>query len=328
MADTAPSFGYPKFSLSEPRFDQKTYLGRLKRCLDVTDPRTLFVSEKKLQDSIQLLKQFENGTLPQGTRDQKLWEARKIKEAIIHPDTGQKVFMPFRMSGYVPFGTVTVVGMLLPAPSLRTVIFWQWMNQSHNAAVNYSNRNASKPTPTSRFLLSYFGAVTSAVTIALGLTTLVKRAKISNPSMKALLQRLIAYPATATANICNVVLMRNHELFTGIEVKDKDGNVVGTSKIAARKAVFETTVTRILLPLPVLVIPPFVMQLLERTKFMIARPKLHLPVQALVCVAAFGFGLPLAIALFPQTSEVLPSELESEIQQKTKHSKLYYNKGL
>ena len=29
--------------------------------------------------------------------------------------------------------------------------------------------------------------------------------------------------------------MRNHELFTGIEVKDKDGNVVGTSKIAARK---------------------------------------------------------------------------------------------
>lgn len=26
--------------------------------------------------------------------------------------------------------------------------------------------------------------------------------------------------------------------------------------------------------------------------------------------------------------QVLPSELESEIQQKTKHSKLYYNKGL
>ena len=37
---------------------------------------------------------------------------------------------------------------------------------------------------------------------------------------------------------------------------------------------------------------------------MIRRPKLHLPVQALVCVAAFGFGLPLAIALFLQTSEV------------------------
>lgn len=43
---------------------------------------------------------------------------------------------------------------------------------------------------------------------------------------------------------------------------------------------------------------------LHRTKFMMSRPRLHLPVQAMVCVAAFGFGLPLAIALFPQTSQV------------------------
>jgi len=30
--------------------------------------------------------------------------------------------------------------------------------------------------------------------------------------------------------------MRNHELFTGIDVKDKDGQIIGTSKIAARNA--------------------------------------------------------------------------------------------
>ena len=34
------------------------------------------------------------------------------------------------------------------------------------------------------------------------------------------------------------------------------------------------------------------------------------------------------IYLFMFSFQVLPSELESEIQQKTKHSKLYYNKGL
>ena len=34
------------------------------------------------------------------------------------------------------------------------------------------------------------------------------------------------------------------------------------------------------------------------------------------------------INLFTFSFQVLPSELESEIQQKTKHSKLYYNKGL
>ncbi|XP_015754769.1 PREDICTED: sideroflexin-5-like [Acropora digitifera] len=301
MVSSIPSAGFPKFSLTDSRFDEKTYWGRLKRCLDVTDPRTLFVGEKKLQDSISLLTQFKNGTLPHGTTDQKLWEARKVKEAIIHPDTGKKIFMPFRMSGYVPFGTVTVLGMLLPAPSFPTVIFWQWMNQSHNAAVNYSNRNASK--------------------VSINVQELVMEVGIGN-------RFLFFFFTLATANICNVVLMRNHELFTGIEVKDRNGNVVGTSKIAAQKAVFETTLTRVFLPLPALVIPPLVMQFLERTKFLMKRPRLHFPVQVLVCVASFGFGLPLAIALFPQISKVSPSTLEPEIQKNTEETTLYYNKGL
>lgn len=65
-------------------------------------------------------------------------------QAIIHPDTGEKILMPFRMSGYVPFGTPMVVGMLLPNQTIFSTIFWQWLNQSHNACVNYSNRNATK----------------------------------------------------------------------------------------------------------------------------------------------------------------------------------------
>lgn len=39
---------------------------------------------------------------------------------------------------------------------------------------------------------------------------------------------------TATANVCNVVLMRRSELSEGVSVLDDDGNVVGTSKVAAR----------------------------------------------------------------------------------------------
>lgn len=39
---------------------------------------------------------------------------------------------------------------------------------------------------------------------------------------------------TASANICNVVLMRHSELSEGVVVFDDEGNVVGTSKKAAR----------------------------------------------------------------------------------------------
>lgn len=38
----------------------------------------------------------------------------------------------------------------------------------------------------------------------------------------------------ASANICNVVLMRYGELEEGIDVLDGDGNLVGSSRIAAR----------------------------------------------------------------------------------------------
>ena len=52
--------------------------------------------------------------------------------------------MPFRMSGFVPFGTPIVVGLLLPSQTLASTTFWQWLNQSHNACVNYCNRNATQ----------------------------------------------------------------------------------------------------------------------------------------------------------------------------------------
>jgi len=40
----------------------------------------------------------------------------------------------------------------------------------------------------------------------------------------------------ATASTCNVILMRNNELYEGIEIFDKSEQTVGTSKVAAKKA--------------------------------------------------------------------------------------------
>jgi len=66
-------------------------------------------------------------------------------QAIIHPDTNEKIFMPCRMSGkgcglqclflgnimvvsiagFVPFGSITVIGLLLPNQTLAQMVFWQ-----------------------------------------------------------------------------------------------------------------------------------------------------------------------------------------------------------
>ncbi|KAJ4938981.1 hypothetical protein JOQ06_028444 [Pogonophryne albipinna] len=310
--------------------------------------------------------------------------------------------MPFRMSGFIPFGTP--VGL----------------NQSHNACVNYSNRNASKPAPASKFFQGYLGAVTSAVSIAasarqraqnkivgcleggptavwggagalqlkVGLNVLIQKSSRFSPTTRLLVQRFIPFPAVATANVCNVVLMRHSELSEGISVLDDNGNVVGTSKVAAKHALLETALTRVVMPMPILMLPPIIMAALENTcpdrceqaggpgvfgipgSCMTAREKrlastgsqwsenkgtetlrgpsmmddsaestfwlpllqrrrrLVLPVHSLVCLAAFGLALPLAISLFPQMSQISVNQLEPEIAMATDCKIVTYNKGL
>uniref|UniRef100_A0A8C8M5Y4 Sideroflexin 5 n=1 Tax=Oncorhynchus tshawytscha TaxID=74940 RepID=A0A8C8M5Y4_ONCTS len=278
-----------------------TFLGRLRHFVAIIDPSTLFVSEKRLRECVKLLDDFQHGTLPPGVTD---------LQAIIHPDTGEKIFMPFRMSGYVPFGTPI------------------WLNQSHNACVNYSNRNATKPTPTSTFLQGYFGAVTSAVSLAVGLNVLIQRANRLSPATQIIIQRLIPFPAVASANICNVGLMRHNELSEGIDVLDENGNVVGSSKIAAKHAIMETAFTRVVLPMPIFVLPPIIMSYLEKLPFLQTNRRLLLPIHSLVCLATFSLSLPLAISLFPQMSQIEVSQLEPEIAMATNSKVVTYNKGL
>ncbi|XP_053258243.1 sideroflexin-5 isoform X2 [Podarcis raffonei] len=315
----AESAGFPPFQLGRPRFEQTSFYGRFRHFLDIIDPRTLFVTESRLKEAVQLLEDYKHGTLPPGVTN---------KEAIIHPDTNETIFMPFRMSGYIPFGTPIVVGLLLPNQTLASTVFWQWLNQSHNACVNYANRNATKPSPTSKFVQGYLGAVISAVSIAVGLNVLIQRANQFTPATRLLIQRFVPFPAVASANICNVVLMRHTELEEGIDVLDSDGNRVGSSRIAAKHALLETALTRVVLPMPILVLPPIVMSLLEKTTLLRSRPRMALPVQSLVCLAAFGLALPLAISLFPQMSEIETSRLEPEITRATTSETLVYNKGL
>jgi len=258
---------------------------------------------------------------------EKLWLAKKIKDSAIHPDTGEKIPMPFRMAGFVPFGSPIAVGLMIPNPTNLTLTFWQILNQSHNAMINYFNRNATKQVSLRPLMESYLGAVGSAVGIAVGLSVLIKRAQRLPPATRFFIQKFVPFPAVSAAGVCNVVLMRRTELSTGIDVKDAQGNVIGTSKLAAKKALYETALTRAFLPAPVLVFTPLLMTLIERTSFLNKFPKLRLPIQTVITTLLFGLALPIAISLFPQTGSITADTLEPEIS-KSGHTILYYNKGL
>ncbi|EGD82472.1 tricarboxylate carrier [Salpingoeca rosetta] len=335
MASTTAHASVPGFYPSKPRYDQTTFAGRFKHFMDIADPRCLapgLFFGMPLNKSRELMQQYKANRLPTGVNADTMWLAKKVHDSAIHPDTGEVILQPFRMSGFAVYGTPIVVAMLLPNPTLARTIIFQALNQTHNACVNYSNRNASQPTKVSDLVTGYLGAVASSVSIAVGLNQAVARANIS-ASARTVLSRFVPYPAVATASTCNMLLMRRSELKTGITVKDHEGNVRGVSKEAAKSAIFQTMLTRIVLPAPLLVIPPALMMVVQKTPLLKRFPRLAIPVESLICVSAFVFGLPFAISLFPQEGSIDAASAEADFHnlrdsEGRQVTTLYYNKGL
>ena len=127
--------------------------------------------------------------------------------------------------------------------------------------------------------------------------------------------------------------MRRGEIQNGVQVTDEDGNVRGKSVVAGRYGLTQVAISRVLIPVPVLTIPPIAFHFLNKTKFMARNPIMAIPVNLTLIATCLYMGLPPAIALFPQIGAIDVSKLEPEFQgllnAKGKPiSTLYYNKGL
>lgn len=313
----------PVFSLTGEKYDQKTYFGRFMKMLNICDPSMLLYSEAEIRHAVRVLGEVGSSGNISNIPDDDLWRMRKLKESAVHPDTGEVIPLPFRMSGYVPFNGPVSVGLIM-ATRTPWILFWQWMNQSQNALVNYFNRNATSSASDAVSAASYGGAVTSAISIGYGLSRVVKR--FASPERAATLLKFIAMPTSMVASSVNCMIMRWPETRTGITVYERNsGREVGVSKIAAEKAIKETVFSRILLQLPVFLFPPLMTMLPPIARFVKKNPRLATPVMTGFLFFGFGFGLPASIAAFPQEGLITEAELEPELRG---HGTLKYNKGL
>ena len=226
----------PPFSPSGNRYDQRTYQGRLWHFLDIIDPRMLLVGDQQLQHAQSLIRQFrETGILPSGASDAQLWQAKKVQDALIHPDTGETIFLPLRMSAFVPVGIIFVLGMLRPNPSLRSALLWQWANQSSNAVINYANRNATADDADSKaairtMLESYCVAVAGSCGILAAATRALNsnRAKLLPTRVRSGASLFVPLLSVCSANSFSLCVIRRRELSSGITLTTADEQHVGT----------------------------------------------------------------------------------------------------
>jgi len=192
------------------RFDQSTFQGRFARMLLACDPALLLHTEDTVRAAQQTLLDAEEDLhrYPQRrlspSESRKLWESKRIVESALHPDTGEVIPRPFRMSGYVPYNGPICVSMVASTSTLP-LLFWSWANQSQNALVNYYNRNASSPMTNETLLKSYSAAVGSALVVAFGLSSFVQ--KRFSPSKAKELMKYVAFPSAVVASNCRPSLL-------------------------------------------------------------------------------------------------------------------------
>ena len=101
-----------------------------------------------------------------------LQRKKTIVDSSIHPDTGRPVPWIMRMCAFVPSSVPIIFGMLMTKQTPLITAFWQWLNQTYNAGMNYGNRNASSPNTVNDLLFGYSMAVLSSVSVSWGLKKL------------------------------------------------------------------------------------------------------------------------------------------------------------
>ncbi|XP_014477890.1 PREDICTED: sideroflexin-2 [Dinoponera quadriceps] len=322
-----------RLDLDKPLWDLNSFVGRWKYFAWMTDFRTCVVPESQLLDAKNLCEQYRLGKEPADTTREQIIYAKKLYESAFHPDTGDLQNVFGRMSFQVPGGMAITGAMLQFYRTTQAVVFWQWVNQSFNALVNYTNRNANSPVTTSQLGVAYVSATAAAMVTALGCKTFWE--KRATP----LMARYVPFAAVAAANCANIPLMRQNEITNGVDLVDDGGRKLTRSKFAAVKGISQVVISRIVMCAPGMLILPPIMEKLEKYPWMQKIKPLHAPIQILMCGISLSVMVPTACALFPQNCSIKASTLQRWEPENYKLLKknceggamptyLYFNKGL
>jgi len=324
-----------RVNLDSSRYDQKTFWGRFRHFIDVTDVRLMIITQQQINQAQKRITDFKQRGSPlvNPTEAKELWEAKKVVDATIHPQTGELIPLPVRLSSFVPINVVITAGMLGVSQTIAKVVFWQWVNQSYNIALNHAQRNTSNEMTTDTIVKTYAAAVAISCGVAVGLGQVVQRASVFSPAIRTNIQRFVPYTAVATAGIANVFMMRWNETQEGIMVQDANGNDVAKSQKAGVLALSQVAFSRCMTALPVLTFPPVLMPILAQTSLMTRFPLLKVPTYLGLIAGILWTALPAAVAIFPQQAEISSLKLEPTFHNlRDKDGKpittLFYNRGL
>uniref|UniRef100_V9KVX9 Sideroflexin-4 n=1 Tax=Callorhinchus milii TaxID=7868 RepID=V9KVX9_CALMI len=312
------------------RREERSFFHRLLQWVDILDPTTLLASDKEIENT-QAPLQDSQRNLKEPVKDEQIKETRRLMLSAVHPDTGHLIPLVFRPQAFMPIATPLVIGMLLPHRGMKPALFWQFLFHSYTAGFNSVNRNKTtsrdEKVPLKQVLL-LVGSVTYTTCLGVFPQFVMYRYGLKNPGIQSLFRNIIPVPVLAIAGAFNAVAVRGVELEKGIEVTDRNGNVVGVSEAAGAKAVKDTAISRAVLIGTTVAVPNMLGSYLQRMNFIKRAPFALAPIRHIATALVFGLMVPVSFSLFPRIGKISRSSLEPLIQSATTQDELYYHRGL
>ncbi|KAG3263986.1 sideroflexin 4, transcript variant X2 [Ictidomys tridecemlineatus] len=285
--------------------ERRSFVQRLLQWTELLDPTNLITSIEKIEKSRQLLFTSEDA-YRFDVDDQRIKDAWKRSLSTVHPDSSRLIPILFRPAAFLPL-TVPTVSLYAYTTGFTMV----------NGNASYSHSLPAK-------ILLGAGVIASSTFFGLIPHLVQMKYHLDNPWIK----RALPIVFLAQVSGMNVFASRSLEPVQGIEVMDKDGNVIGRSRRAGRKAVRETAISRAVLFGTSAFIPEVFTYFFKRTQFFLQNPQSLWTLKLSCTLLVMGVMVPVSFSMFPQIGQIKYSKLEEEIQALTEETELFYNRGV
>ena len=108
--NSSPPVAGSRLNLDAPRYDQSSFVGRVRHFCSVTNPINVLASNEELDRAKEIVEAYRKGNDRSNLTDDELWAAKELYDSAFHCQTGQKLLLIGRMSFQVP-GNMGITGL-------------------------------------------------------------------------------------------------------------------------------------------------------------------------------------------------------------------------
>ncbi|NXS10992.1 SFXN4 protein, partial [Neodrepanis coruscans] len=314
------------------RAEGQSFFQRFRLWLDVLDPLLLLKSSDEIKRR-RLLIQTNEKTLSEPIQNNQVFRSvvKVLTESSVHPDRNEIIPVLFRPPSFMPI-SLPLSSALNPGFIFTyNLLFLQFVFHTYTTAFTLFNGNGTSKAKDysleEKQILYGLGAISYAACVGALPLIFMNRYTLKSALTELIVKKLLPAPLLGSTSAFTTVMVRSPEFENGIEVMDRNGKVVGVSRIAGEKAVRETALSRGILFGTTFFLPEVFMYFVQRAK-LVTNPRGLAFVKMLGIASVLTGMIPVSLSMFPQCGEIKRADLEPEILSSTEETELFYNRGI